>query len=70
MKDELKVGIYSNGIEKFKIDLAKNQDELEFYAMTKISYLPLEQGERTFLSKRFVESLIDDDEMGFILTHE
>ena len=70
MKNKLRTGIYSNGTEKFKIDLANNENELEFYAITKISYLPLKQGERTLLAKRFVASLIDDNERGFLLTDE
>ena len=70
MKNELKTGIYSNGTEIFRIDLAKDDREMEFFAITDIEYLPIKEGERTVLPINFIQSLIDDDELGFLLSDE
>ncbi len=68
MKNELKIGTYSNGTEMFRIDHAKDKNEMIFFAITE--NLPTKQGERTILPKTFIESIITDDKMGFLLTDE
>ena len=58
-------GIYSNGIESFRIDITDKEEIMSFHAITTISYLPLKAGITIQLSKGTIESLINDEDLGF-----
>ena len=65
MKKKAKPGIYTNGTESFRIDYADKEEIMDFHAITTISYLPLKKGNTIQLRKGTIESLINDEDLGF-----
>ena len=65
MKNKAKPGIYSNGNESFRIGYTDKEDVMTFQALTNISYLPLKHGNTIHLGKKTIESLINDEDLGF-----
>ena len=65
MKKKAKPGIYTNGTESFRIDNTDKEEIMSFYAITPITYLPLKEGNTIRLRKVTIESLINDDDLGF-----
>jgi|GEM_PF-2674397 len=65
MKKKAKPGIYTNGTESFRIDNTDKEEIMSFYAITPITYLPLKEGNTILLSKGTIESLTNDEDLGF-----
>ena len=65
MENKVKPGIYSNGNESFRVDNTNKEDVMTFHAITDISYLPLKKGNTISLGKGTIESLINDENLGF-----
>lgn len=65
MKKKAKPGIYTNGTESFRIDYIDKEEIMDFHAITTISYLPLKEGITISLRKGTIESLINDEDLGF-----
>jgi hypothetical protein len=58
---KLQSGIYSDGVETFRIDKTDDDDTISFHAISDISYFKLRKGESIPLRKDTIESLINDD---------
>ncbi len=56
-----KPGIYSNGIETFRIQETDKEEIVVLSALTKIDYFPLKQGESINIRKETIESLLNDE---------
>jgi len=65
MKKQAKAGIYTNGTESFRIDNTDNEEVMTLTSITTISYLPLKAGNTIPLTKGTIESLINDEDLGF-----
>lgn len=65
MKRKAVPGEYSNGIERFRIENTDKEEIMNLYAITIISYFPLEEGLTIPLNKGTIESIINDDELNF-----
>ena len=58
---KIKSGIYSNGVEIFRIDKTDSDDTISFHAISDISFFKLRKGESISLKKDTIESLLNDD---------
>jgi len=67
MSNKAMPGIYSNKLESFQIQKTDNDEVLNITALTTISYFPLFKGTTIPLNKETIESLINDEELGFRL---
>ena len=67
MKRKAVQGEYSNGIERFRIENTDNEEVMNLYAITEVSYFPLKKGLTIPLNKGTIESIINDNDLNFRL---
>ncbi len=64
-KKKAEPGIYTNGLESFQIDKTDRDEVMTLHAITEVSYFPLKKGDTIPLNKGTIESLINDEELGY-----